>query len=35
MDAELEGELADGGPGPVRLDEVVDGGGGEAALSRV
>ena len=35
VDAELDGELADGGAGPVGLDDVVDRGGGEAPLGRV
>ena len=35
VDAELDGELADGGAGWVGLDEVADVGGGEASLRRV
>ena len=35
VDAEVDGELADGGAGPVGLNEVVDVGGGEASLGRV
>ncbi len=35
VDAELDCQLADGGPGPVGLHEVRDGGGGEASLGRV
>ena len=35
MDAELDGELADGGAGLVGRNEVVDVGGGEASLGRV
>lgn len=35
MDAELHGELADGGACLVGLNEVVDVGGGEASLGRV
>ena len=35
VDAELDGELADGGTGLVGLNKVVDVGGGEASLGRV
>ena len=35
VDVELDGELADGGASLVGLNEVVDVGGGEAALGRV
>jgi hypothetical protein len=35
VDAELDGELVDGGAGPVCLNEVVDVGGGQASLGRV
>jgi hypothetical protein len=35
VDAELNGELADGGACLAGLNEVVDVGGGEAALGRV
>ena len=35
MDAELDGEVADGGAALVGLDEVVDVGGGEASLGWV
>ena len=35
MDAEIDGELADGGAGLIRRDQVVDVGGGEASLGRV
>ena len=35
VDAELGGELAEGGAGLIRRDQVVDVGGGEASLGRV
>jgi hypothetical protein len=35
VDAELGGELADGGAGLIHRDQIVDVGGGEASLGRV